>query len=122
MPRFDLRQDHDTLKPLASFQVLTVMCCPTDRIRRERMMGDTEATSGAAVPRRRPFSSEEFRSEVRLSSLRGVVAGGLLLTRLQLHLNGHRFSLDRAMPLIRWLLPEWESRPSGTKPQTCSGP
>ena len=25
MPRFDLRQDHDTLKPLASFQVLTVM-------------------------------------------------------------------------------------------------
>jgi hypothetical protein len=113
MPRFDLRQDQDTLKPLASFQVLTVMCCPTDRIRRERMMGDIEATSGAAVPRRRPFSSEEFRSEVRLSSLRGVVAGGLLLTRLQLYLNGHRFSLDRAMPLVRWLLPVWELRYGG---------
>jgi hypothetical protein len=49
MPRFDLRRDHDTLKPLAPFQVLTVMCCPTDRIRRERMMGDIQATSGAVV-------------------------------------------------------------------------
>lgn len=120
MPRFDLRQDQDTFKPLASFQVLTVMCCPTDRIRRERMMGYIEATSGAAVPRRRPFSSEEFRSEVRLSSLRGVVAGGLLLTRLQLYLNGHRFSLDRAMPLVRWLLPEWELRYGGSWPRDPS--
>ena len=85
MPRFDLRQDEESLKPLAAFQVLAVMCRPMDRIKRERMMGDIEATSGMAAPRRRPFSSEEFRREVRLSALKAGVAGGLLLTRLQLH-------------------------------------
>jgi len=44
MPRFDLRQDEESLKPLAAFQVLAVMCRPMDRIKRERMMGDIEAT------------------------------------------------------------------------------
>jgi hypothetical protein len=117
MPRFDLRRDHDTLKPLAPFQVLTVMCCPTDRIRRERMMGDIQATSGAAVPRRRPFSSDEFRSEVKLGSLKGAVAGGLLLARLQLHLNGYTFSLDRATLLVKSLLPDWEQRYGGSWPR-----
>ena len=120
MPRFDLRQDHDTFKPLAPFQVLAVMCCPTDRIRREKMMGDIQATSGTAMPRRRPFSSDEFRKEVRLSSLNAVVGGGLLLTRLQLHLNGYRFSLARAMPLVRALLPDWEQRYGGTWPKEAS--
>jgi hypothetical protein len=120
MPRFDLRQDHDTLKPLAPFQVLAVMCCPTDRIRREKMIGDIQATSGMTVPRRQPFSSDEFRKEVRLSSLKAAVAGGLLLTRLQLHLNGHPFSLARAMPLVRALLPNWEQRYGGTWPKDAS--
>jgi hypothetical protein len=109
MPRFDIRKDDERLKPLAPFQVLAVMCCPTDRIKRERVIGDIEVTSGLAVPRHRPFSSEEFRKEVRLSSLKAVVAGGLLLTRLQLHLNGNRFSLARAMPLVTALLPAWEA-------------
>ena len=120
MPRLDLRQDEETFKPLAPFQVLAVMCCPTDRIRRERMMGDIEATSGMAAPRRKPFSSEEFRREVRLSSLKAVVAGGLLLTRLQLHLRGNRFSLARAMPLVRALLPDWEQPYGGTWPKDAS--
>jgi hypothetical protein len=120
MPRFDLRQDHDTLKPLAPFQVLAVMCCPTNRIRRERMMGDIQATTGIEVPRRRPFSSDELRKEVRLSSLKAVVAGGLLMTRLQLHLNGYPFSLARAMPLVRALLPDWEQRYGGTWPKDAS--
>jgi hypothetical protein len=120
MPRFDLRQDAEALKPLAPFQVLAVMCCPTDRIRREKMVGDIQVTSGIAVPRRRPFSSEEFRREVRLSALKAAVAGGLLLTRLQLHLNGYRFSLAKAMPLVRALLPDWEPRFGGTWPKDAS--
>jgi hypothetical protein len=120
MPRFDLRLNDDTLKPLAPFQVLAVICCPTDRIRREKMMGDIQATSGMAVPRRRPFSSDEFRKEVRLSSLKAVVAGGLLLTRLQLQLNGYPFSFARAMPLVRALLPDWEQRYGGTWPKDAS--
>jgi len=120
MPRFDLRQDEESLKPLAAFRVLAVMCRPMDRIKRERMMGDIEATSGMAAPRRRPFSSEEFRREVRLSALKAGVAGGLLLTRLQLHLNGYRFSLARAMPLAKALLPAWELQYGGTWPKDAS--
>ena len=117
MPRFDLRQDDETLKPLAPFQMLAVMCCPTDRRRREGMMGNIQATSGMAMPRRKAFSSEEFRREVRLSSLKAAVSGGLLLTRLQLHLNGYPFSLARAMPLVKALLPAWEQQTGGTWPK-----
>lgn len=120
MPRFDLRQDDDTLKPLAPFQVLAVMCCPTDRIRRERMLAHIQAGTAVAVPRRQALSGQDFRSEVRLSALKGVVAGGLLLSRLQLHLNSYRFSLDRAMLLVRSLLPAWEKRYGGSWPQDAN--
>ncbi len=120
MPRFDLRHDHETFQRLAPFQVLAVMCCPTDRIRRERMVGHIQAATGTGVPRRRPFSGDEFRSEVRLSSRKAVVAGGLLVTRLQLHHNGYRFSLDRAMPLVRALLPEWQQPYGGSWPADIS--
>jgi hypothetical protein len=96
MPRFDLRQDDETLKPLASFQVLAIICCPSDRIRRERMMAHIQVSTETAVPRRQPLSVEQYRSEVRIGALKGTVAGSLLLSRLQLHLNGMRFSLDRA--------------------------
>ena len=95
MPRFNLRQKDETFKPLAPFQVLAVMCCPNDRIRREKMMAHIKVGTGTAVPRRRPLSSDEYRSEVKISALKGVVAGGLLLSRLQLHLNSYRFGLDR---------------------------
>jgi hypothetical protein len=120
MPRFDLRQDDETFKPLALFQVLAVMCCPTDRIRREKMMAHIQAGTGVARPRRKPLSGEEYRSEVRLGALKGVVAGGLLVTRLQLHLNGYRFSLARAMPLVKALLPGWQPPYGGTWPKDAS--
>ena len=120
MPRFDLCQDNETLKPLAPFQVLAVMCCPTDRVRREKMMAHIQAGTGVARPRRHPLSGEEYRSEVRLGALKGVVAGGLLVTRLQLQLNGYRFSLARAMPLVRALLPAWQPPYGGTWPKDAS--
>ena len=119
MPRFDLRQD-ETFKPLAPFQVLAVMCCPTDQIQREKMMAHIQAGTGVARPRRQPLSGDEYCSKVRLSALKGVVAGGLLLTRLQLHLNNYRFSLARAMPLVRALLPEWQPPYGGTWPKDAS--
>jgi len=73
-------------------------------------MAHIQAGTGVARPRRQPLSGEEYRSEVRLGALKGAVAGGLLLTRLQLHLNGYPFSLARALPLVRALLPNWETR------------
>src|SRR5262245_23860820 len=111
MPRFDLRQDHETLKPLAPFQVLAVMCCPTNRIRREKMMGYIQATSGMALPRRRPFSSEEFRREVRLSSLNAVV-----LVRLAVRATR---PLPAASSLVRGGLCEQLSRPGFRPSATC---
>ena len=78
MPRFDLRHEDGKIDPLAPFKVLAVMCCPNNRIRRERMMAHIQAETGVVGPRRRPLSGDEFRSEVRINALKGVVAGGLL--------------------------------------------
>lgn len=108
MPRFNLRQDSETFVALAPYKVLAVMCHPENRSQRERMMGHVVMNSDVeGVARRRPLSHDEFFSEVHICSRKAVVAGGLLLTRLQLHLNGHPFSLNRAIPLVRALCPKW---------------
>lgn len=93
MPFFNLHQDDETFKALAPFQVLAVMCHPNSPLSRERMLADIQRGTGQGKPRRRPFSSEEFRAEVRRLSPRASVAGGLLLTMIQLDANGYRGSL-----------------------------
>jgi hypothetical protein len=108
MPRFDLRQDGGTLDPLAPFKVLAVMCHPNNRVQREKMLGNIQKETGAGRPRRQPMTAEAFMQEVRRTSRRGAIAGGLLLTMLQLHHNGRRPSLNHAMRLITALLPEWK--------------
>ena len=108
MPRFDLRQDDGTLHPLAPFKVLAVMCHPSDRIRREKMLGTIETETGVARPRRQPVPAEAFMQEIRLASRRAGVAGSLLLTMLQLHHSGRRASLNQAIPLVKALLPKWQ--------------
>ena len=108
MPRFDLRQDDGTLHPLASFKVLAVMCHPTNRTRREKMLGSIERETGLARPRRQPVAPEAFMQEVQRTSRRAAVAGSLLLTRLQLHHSGRRASLNQAIPLVTALLPKWQ--------------
>jgi hypothetical protein len=60
MPRFDLCQKDGTLDPLAPFKVLTVMCCPNNRIRREKMLGTIQKETKEGKPRRRPLTSPEF--------------------------------------------------------------
>jgi hypothetical protein len=112
MPRFDLRLDDGTLDPLASFKVLAVICHPHNRILREKMLGIIQKESGVGQPRRRPLRPEEFMERVRRADRRAAVAGGLLLTMLQLHHNGYRASLNRAMPLVSTLLPTWK-QPEG---------
>ena len=108
MPRFDLRQNDGTLDPLAPFKVLAVMCHPNNRIRREKMLGSIQKETGVGRSRRRPLTREAFMMEVRRTDKRAAVAGGLLLTMLQLHDNGHRASLNQAIPLVAALLPKWQ--------------
>jgi len=108
MPRFNLRQDDETFKSLAPFQVLAVMCHPTSRLNRERMLAHVHRGTGQGQPRRRPFSSGEFMAEIRRISPRASVAGGLLLTMIQLDANGYRGSLNQALPLVAALLPKWQ--------------
>ena len=84
MPLFNLRHDDGTLDPLAPFKVLTVMCHPNNRIHREKMLGSIQQETGQGKPRRRPLTSEEFIDEVRRVGTRAGVAGGLLLTMVQL--------------------------------------
>ncbi len=112
MPRFNLRQDHETFKPLAPFQVLAVMCHPASLLSRERMLAHVQRGTGQGQPRRRPFSSEEFLAEIRRISPRASVAGGLLLTMIQLDANGYHGSLNQALPLVAVLLPKWQ-QPEG---------
>lgn len=83
MPHFDLHQDEGTLDPLASFKVLAVMCHPTNRVQREKMLGNIQKETGESKPRRRPLTSEGFLSEVRRADRKAIVAGALLLTLLQ---------------------------------------
>jgi hypothetical protein len=108
MPRFDLRQDDGTLHPLASFKVLAVMCHPSNLVLREKMLGTTEKETGGLRPRRQPATAEMFMQEVRRTSRRAAVAGGLLLTMLQLDHSGRRASLNHAIPLVAALLPMWQ--------------
>jgi hypothetical protein len=108
MPLFDLRQNDGTLNPLAPFKVLAVMCHPNARIRREKMLGTIQQEIGERRPRRRPLTSGEFFSEVQRIDTRAAVAGGLLLTMLQLQASNYEPSLNRAIPLVSALLPKWE--------------
>jgi hypothetical protein len=96
MPLFDLRQNDGRLDPLAPFKVLTVMCHPNDRIQRERMLAGIQKETGEGKPRRRPLASNEFMDEVRCADTRAGVAGGLLLTMVQLQSSDHNASLNNA--------------------------
>jgi hypothetical protein len=119
MPRFDLRQDNGAFDPLASFKVLAVMCGPHDRVFREKMIGSIQKESGVGQPRRRPATRQTFRDEIRRADRRAAVAGGLLLTMLQLHSNGYRPSLNLAIPLVSALLPKWKQPESPYWSKTC---
>lgn len=107
MPNFDLRRNAQELDPLAHFKVLAVMCHPNDWVRRERMIATVQKGVGEGILRRRPLSRADFMAELNFSSARAVVAGGLLLTRVQLFQNRCVPSLNRAMPMVSALLPMW---------------
>jgi hypothetical protein len=122
MPLFDLRIDEKTLHRMAPFKVLAVMCHPNDNKARERMLGHIQSTSGVQLPRRRPLSIDEFRSEVRISALNAGVAGGILLTRLQLCcLHYQRYTINSAIPLVRAELREGELPGYATRSQYGAG-
>ena len=109
MPQFDLRKDDETFIPHAAYKVLAVMLHPTNLIQRERMFAHVSLNSNVrGVNRRRPLSKDEFFSDAQIYSHNAIVAGGLLVTRLQLKHNDHPFSLNRAIPLVRALLPKWQ--------------
>lgn len=105
---FNLSNAQGELRPLAPFQVLALMCHPTDRVMREEMLAPVQRETAVQRPRRSGLSNDAFMREVILRSNRGILAGGLLLTLLQLHENGIRHSLNRAIPMVTSLLEKWE--------------
>jgi hypothetical protein len=107
MPRFNLRRDGHSLDPLAHFKIRAVMCHLNDSVARERMLAPIQRATGAGTPKRTGVPKSEFISSLQPSAPRAAVAGGLLLARLQLHLNGYPPSLNNAMPLVKSLLPKW---------------
>jgi hypothetical protein len=108
MPAFDLRDQNGGLDPLAPFKVLAVMCHPADRKMRERMLAPIQRETGTQTPRAAGLSHDQIMRGVQLRGNRAGLAGGLLLTLLQLRENGFRHSLNRAIPLITPLLERWD--------------
>ena len=111
MPRLELRQyqNHDALHPAAGRRVLAVMCEPNDRARRERMLALTSAQPEAGdAPRGEPLYDRAFDALAKPRVTRGMVAGGLLLTQLQLEPNGYLPSLNRAIHVVTAPLPRWD--------------
>lgn len=106
----DLRKETDptSLKELAAFNLIAVMCFPNDLIGRERILGAIQKETGVSKPRRRPFDVDEFRTEWALHCARGVQIGHLLLTMIQLRSLGHEPSLRLAIHLqTETHLPRW---------------
>src|SRR5262249_20118026 len=62
---------------------------------------------------------EAFMQEVQRASRRAAVAGGLLLTMLQLHRNGYCPSLNQAIPLVTARLPKWQQLEGPYWSKTC---
>ena len=108
MPTFDPRDQSGGLHALAPFKVLAVMCQPNDRRMRERMLASIQRETGVGILRASGLSDDGFLREVQLRGNRAGLAGGLLLTLLQLQENGLRHSLNRVIPLITPLLERWE--------------
>ncbi len=108
MPTFDLRDQSRGLHPLAPFKVLAVMCHPTDRKMRERILAPVQRETGTQTPRAAGLGHGQNMREVQLRGNRAGLAGGLLLTLLQIHDNDVRHSLNRAIPLITHLLEKWD--------------
>jgi hypothetical protein len=65
------------------------------------MIGHIQASTGTAFARRRPLTGEAFDTSVKLSSFSARLAGGLLLTRLQLAGGEYESNLNCALPLVR---------------------
>lgn len=112
MPAFSLREG-EALHPLALFKVLAVMCHPEDRAGREAMAASVTGETGAGNMRRQPLNNKEFMAEVGRISGRAGLVGTLLMTRLQLFENGHRWSLNEAASLVTPWLPGWEQPHGG---------
>ena len=107
MPQFSLISDDDQIASLAPFKVLAVMCHPSDLPAREGMLATIQAGTRVERRRRRELSPDLFLKAVKNETRRGALAGGLLLTLLQLDENGVRPSLNKAMPLVREFLEPW---------------
>ncbi len=81
MPAYDLRDPNGALDPLAPCKVLAVMCEPTDRKMRERVLAPIQRETAAQTPRAAGLGHGQFMREVQLRGNRAGLAGGLLLTR-----------------------------------------
>ena len=107
MPVLSIRAASGDLHPLAAFKVLALMCHPTKARGRQRMLSTIQHETGVGMPRAATLTDDEFGRELRLHVNRGLVAGALLMTSIQLDASGRRASLNNAIPLVSILLDKW---------------
>jgi hypothetical protein len=111
VPPIDLRDTSDPAKldPLALFKMRSVMLFPEAPLEREKFMAMIASETGVGKPRRSPFSPDEAVEKEKLQRRRGVEAGFLVLTCIQLHQNGLRPSFNNAVKILQHALPIWTS-------------
>jgi hypothetical protein len=78
------------------------------------MVALIEAQTGVGPAKRPRLSETEFWNRFRAATHPGKVAGGLLLSFLQLQQNGIPPTLNRAIAMVKPLLPVWE-QPTGSE-------
>jgi hypothetical protein len=98
------------LDALAAFRVLALMCHPTDLGARRRMLALLHRETGYGTQRVKALDSATFMLTVERHARRAMLAGGLVLTMIQLQHNGETCSVETALALMLPHLPRWEQR------------
>jgi hypothetical protein len=107
MPIWMLSAYTNELDHLAPFSVLCTMCHPTDRKKREELLGRIRSDTGG-VSRRRPAGEEAVWEDIEEVAPRAGLAGSLLLTALQLDRFAPPATFNTAIGITQPWLPDWE--------------
>ncbi|MCP4182428.1 MAG: hypothetical protein GY761_03810 [Hyphomicrobiales bacterium] len=109
MPTLELRDrsNLESLDPLAHFKLLSVMFYPKSKSDRQKMMSTIQREAGINKTRVGPLTEIESEYVQKSRTSRGILAGSILMTRAQLHLNGLPSNQKNAIAITQYLLPDW---------------
>ena len=108
MPTLDLRDraDRSKLKPLAQFELLSVMLAPRDKAKRERILDSVRRETNDQRQRRGVLDDDEAKEILVYGATRGGAAGWMMAALIQCRHHGFNPTLDTAIKLIGLVIPK----------------